>query len=438
LSIVRRAVASLGPRSVAAELELAKAYERRDWTDLHRERVLSLLEFARTHSPYYQERLHGVECLTDAPTLERSTLQSELERVTCRGEHHSQGWKLNASGGSTGIPVRFFQDRSFQRWSRAMKIVFDEWSGYRPGDPKLVLWNSPRDLEVTSGLRGWLRAWIKNETSLDGRRLDGAAIEMIVRHMQKGPRQVLAFVETMEQVERYLRSQGRRVALPGSIMTSAATLLPETRELLRETFGASVFNRYGCREVSDIACDCEAQQGLHWCPLTHVVEVVREDGTPASPGEEGDVLVTSLTNFATPFIRYRVGDRALAGDSTPCACGRTWPRIGAVTGRTVDYLVRSDGSLGRFNISMLVHRLWIRQFQVVQIEDRSVEIRIVPLVSHAEASATLTREEPEIVRVVQEMLGEPYSVHLQLVQSIEPSPSGKHRPVISHAQRAES
>ena len=81
------------------------------------------------------------------------------------------------------------------------------------------------------------------------------------------------------------------------------------------------------RERAWIACDCEACDGHHVAAESYIVEVL-EDGKPAPPGEEGDVVITDLNSFSVPLIRYQVGDRAVAIDDTACACGRGLPRIG--------------------------------------------------------------------------------------------------------------
>ena len=72
-----------------------------------------------------------------------------------------------------------------------------------------------------------------------------------------------------------------------------------------------------------------------------LVEILNDDGTPCAPGEIGRVVVTALQNFATPLIRYEVGDYAEA--SAPCPCGRGLPVIRRIMGRVRNLLVLPDG-----------------------------------------------------------------------------------------------
>jgi phenylacetate-coenzyme A ligase PaaK-like adenylate-forming protein len=63
-----------------------------------------------------------------------------------------------------------------------------------------------------------------------------------------------------------------------------------------------------------------------------LLEIVDDAGRACAPGRAGRVVVTSLHNFATPLIRYELGDLAEFG--APCACGRSLPVISRVLGRS--------------------------------------------------------------------------------------------------------
>ena len=86
------------------------------------------------------------------------------------------------------------------------------------------------------------------------------------------------------------------------------------REEIERAFGCPVLNRYGSREVANVAAERVPGRGLEIFTYTHLLEVVDADGRPCGPGEEGDILVTCLANYAMPIIRYRIGDRAVVGD----------------------------------------------------------------------------------------------------------------------------
>ena len=74
-------------------------------------------------------------------------------------------------------------------------------------------------------------------------------------------------------------------------------------------------NRYGCEEVSLIACECEEHRGLHLNADGVYAEVVPDDAQRRAGA--GRLLVTDLTNRAMPLIRYQVGDVVVPSDR-PC------------------------------------------------------------------------------------------------------------------------
>ena len=68
----------------------------------------------------------------------------------------------------------------------------------------------------------------------------------------------------------------------------------------------------------------------------NIVEFLRDDDSPCSPGEDGRIVVTELVNFGMPVIRYEVGDRGVPSDRV-CPCGRGLPLMESITGRTADF-----------------------------------------------------------------------------------------------------
>jgi phenylacetate-CoA ligase len=112
--------------------------------------------------------------------------------------------------------------------------------------------------------------------------------------------------------------------------------LPEiTRERLESAFGVPVYGLYGVTEMGEpgMAGECPAKDGLHFAEEQFLAEIVHPaTGEPAPPGQEGELVVTTLTTEGYPLIRYRTGDIA-ALHREPCPCGRVSPRVGPLLGR---------------------------------------------------------------------------------------------------------
>lgn len=113
--------------------------------------------------------------------------------------------------------------------------------------------------------------------------------------------------------------------------------LPEaTRERLESVFGAPVYSLYGVTEMVEpgLAGECSAKSGLHMADDQFLAEIVNPaTGEPVPPGQEGELVLTTLTAEAYPLIRYRTGD-IVGLRETQCACGRTSTRITPVLRRT--------------------------------------------------------------------------------------------------------
>src|SRR5690606_33754784 len=144
---------------------------------------------------------------------------------------------------------------------------------------------------------------------------------------------LIGYVSMLREVAREL---DRPLTSLRAVQSSAETLTDEDRAIIEEGVGAPLYNRYGAREVGNIAHECDHHNGLHLEMEHSIVEIVDDAGRPLTePGAEGDVVVTSLTNGATPLIRYRLGDIARVGQRS-CPCGRGSALLDAVLGRITE------------------------------------------------------------------------------------------------------
>jgi phenylacetate-CoA ligase len=399
--------------------------------DLQWRRLVALLEHARKQCPFYAERyrqagfvpadMRGPEDLRFLPALEKQDLQEQGERLVAQDWPQSDLIR-NQTGGSTGAPVTFYLSRDRKCSRAAATLRHNRWAGWEPGDKAAVIWGAPLDRPA-----GNWRARIRGLLLREPVWLDTAMLtERTMREFhealyQQRPRIIQAYARAVVLFARFLKHCGLKAYSPRAIVTSAEVLEDNERALVEEVFGAPVFNRYGCREVSVLASECAAHSGMHVMAEGLYLEIDTPRG-PAGPGELGSILVTDLLNHAMPLIRYRIGDLG-AWAAGSCPCGRSLPRLAHVAGRVTDFLVGDDGRLvsGVYLATYVVaQRPSLGQVQICQDRAGSVLYRIKPGRDFSPES------DLEYLRVAtRRFLGELADVDSEVVNDLTPEPSGK-------------
>jgi len=118
----------------------------------------------------------------------------------------------------------------------------------------------------------------------------------------------------------------------------AETWSENLRRELEERLRIKAYDFYGLSELFNpgVASECEAQNGLHIFEDHFIPEIIDPGtGRPLDFGEEGELVLTSITKEAFPLIRYRTGDITTLIKGK-CSCGRTLVRMARVKGRTDD------------------------------------------------------------------------------------------------------
>jgi phenylacetate-CoA ligase len=210
-----------------------------------------------------------------------------------------------------------------------------------------------------------------------------------------------------------------------AILAFGETVLPLARESVPKRFGAPLIAIYSCQEVGYIATQCPLTPHYHVMSENVLVEILREDGTTAAPGELGQVVVTGFYNYAMPFIRYAIGDVATVGAGT-CPCGMTLPVIAQIEGRTRHSFVFEDGTrmwprMGNFDPSPF---LSCREFQLVQLDRRTLELRYV-------AADDRKPDEAGLQVYIGERFHPTVRVRLSALPSLPKGPGGKLTPYLS-------
>jgi phenylacetate-CoA ligase len=200
------------------------------------------------------------------------------------------------------------------------------------------------------------------------------------------------------------------------------------REKIAQVFGCRVYNVYGSREVSNIACEIPGLNGLWVPPWGNFVEILDDEGRPVPPGQEGNIVVTCLNNFAMPLVRYQIGDRGALASPAPTN-GQPAPQVlNFVSGRNVDVFRTREQKLvdGEYFTHLLYFRPWVWKFQVVQKAYEHVQFRIVKA-----NGGPSPAELEEIAAKSRLVMGGQCRIDFEFSNELPPHAAGKYRYTIS-------
>jgi phenylacetate-CoA ligase len=415
--------------------------ERSQWlpqTDLRAMQLASLrqvMEHAATNCPYYRDTwlVQGLEprdirSLADVqhwPIIDRETIW--LYRRQMRAALPGMKLIKKATGGSSGVPLEFDLDhgsleRRYAAWHRGYN-----WAGAGPGSRQWHLWggavgNPSRAKRLKDAL--YHRLYRRTMASSFG--LSAATIPQYLESLSRcRPHAIVAFTNPLYDFALALEERGLSPFSPRSILVGAEKLHDFQREVIERVFRAPIFETYGSREFMLIGSECEHHAGLHLTTEDLLVEIVDDRGRPTPDGQEGNVVITDLTNYGMPFIRYQNGDRAIAS-SERCPCGRGLPLLQKVVGRQLDILDTPDGRRipGEFFPHLIKEYPAIRRFQVVQEQLDAIQLRLV--VSAQWNAAVHDDLEQQISRIV----GDSVRLEIAVVNDIPLTAAGKRKVVV--------
>lgn len=436
--VVYPAYETLSGRRILTKLEEldTEQWESREALQaLQLERLRELLHTAYETVPYYKrvfdrcglsaKSVHSTDDLRTLPLLTKDIIREHKDKLI--NERYARDQLIvNHTGGSTGKALQFYQDQHQWDYGNAARLCANRWAGWEFGKRTLRLWGHPDDVALSQRLRGRIRSLVLNDQMFDTFHFSCAEMEALAERMnQRPPRMIIAYASSLYHFAHYLDQTGLTVPRPDGMISSAEVLDSSQRALIERVFEAPVFNRYGSREVDFIASECSEHAGLHIDIRRLVVEFVNEEGNPCNPGEPGRILVTDLTNYAMPFIRYDTGDVGVPNDQD-CACGRGLPLMNNLAGRAVDILRRPDGRFVRPSAMTLVRNVnGIQQLQLIQETRALLRVHVVrdanySMLSERELRSRLTRS-----------FGPNMELEFEYLESIPLEPSGKYRFSIS-------
>lgn len=110
------------------------------------------------------------------------------------------------------------------------------------------------------------------------------------------------------------------------------------RQAIREGLGIELYDIYGLTEIygPGIGVNCEHEAGIHyWDDYIYIEIIDPKTGEVLPDGEPGEIVITTLVKEGAPLLRFRTHDMSRIIPE-PCSCGRSYPRIDIIQGRSDD------------------------------------------------------------------------------------------------------
>lgn len=359
----------------------------------------------------------SAEAFREIPVMRRGDIQEAGPALiaTLLPPGHGRSFAVRSSG-STGRPIEVRGTEVTELFLRAMTMRAHLWhrrdlaaksvdirTAFAPGTaPRRARWAPlPRTgpavrIDIALPIAEILEALIAEDPA----------------YVQTHPYTLLGLVERSREI-------GRKPERLRQARVFGEALDPEVRETIESAWGIPVIDNYSAMELGTIAHQCPECTALHVQGESVLVEVLREDGTACAAGETGTVVITALHNYATPLIRYEIGDYATVGE--PCACGRGLPVLTRVMGRERNLMILPNGGK-RFVenwVGGFARIAPIRQYQLVQ------KTRLDLALTLAVASPLSEAQEASIRTFIATKLGCEFRLAITFCDDIPRAANGK-------------
>ena len=411
------------------------AWNKEQWKKYHDELLSTMVMHAYNHVEYYRDlfdksgvnpsSIHEEQDLLRLPITRKKDIIENQNRFIA--DNAKQFYPVrHHTGGTTGKPCPYLNDRKSWALNWAVKMQTFADAGYQYGKDKLAVMAGGSLLPgKTSGMKHKLWRWANNYYSMPISHMTTHTMDAYIECLLKNKIQFLrGYPSAVASFAEYIVSVNRFVPLK-AVFTTAEMLFPHQRSIIQRAFGCDTWDSYGCGDGMGHAVDCKEHNKMHVCEQVSILQIVNDEGKEVEPGKEGEIVLTSLYDFAMPFIRYAPGDFAVKGDGI-CSCGRQSKTIDKIIGRTSDVFHFSNGRIIN-GLSFPIEELTdeVKRFQIIQVEKDAVEVLL------EEKKQLSTERLEKLKKTVEYHCGEGVIVEVKVVDKINVPDSEKFRYVVS-------
>lgn len=421
---------------------MKRAYSDRGKLIEHQDRNLrKIVKYAYDYVPFYHQKfkergmrpsdIRTVKDLCKLPIIRKDEIRRDLSRIVSK-RFDMNSLQMLSTSGSTGRPLRVFVSEEEDDFRKAKHLTANIFCGQKPRDRYVTITSPSHFGEVPRLLRVigvYDRTFVSVFDDVD---TQISTIEKIE------PKILAGYSSSLLLLAKEVKKRGIETIKPRFVLGGAELIDDFSRQFIEEVFDAPLYDQYAIVELDRMAWQCPAKSQYHIDADAIIVQFLDEKGEEVSAGEKGEIVCTSLFNYAMPFIRYAVDDIGIPSDEE-CPCGITLPLMKVIEGRKDSLLLLPDGRLlspRTFTIAMNMFKLSrdIDQFRVIQ---RKTDLFEVHIKKKNEAIDEKTMEN-ELVKHLKKMFNmnrDDVTFEIEFDNDIPFDKSGKFSAVVSELKK---
>ena len=335
-------------------------------------KIRNIIRYSYDNVPYYHrimknnsvhpDDIRSKDDLNKIPIIRKEDIRENYDDMISL-EYKDKRLKQISTSGSTGKPLFLNITQAEDEFRKAKLLRAHIVLGQKPRD-RWVIITSPHHFGSTTGIQRFVNFFVPRSASV----FDDVSTQLSnIRQLR--PDVLDGYSSSLYILAKEMEGKTISGIHPKFLIGGAELIDLTSRRFIEDVFKVPFYDQYACIEFERVAWECKHRVGYHMDCDSLVVEFVNNNEI-VSIGESGEIICTSLFNYAMPLIRYSIGDIGIQSDEK-CTCGRTLPLMKVVEGRTDSLLTLPNGKLvspRSFTVAMSSFEFYhmVDQFRIVQ------------------------------------------------------------------------
>ncbi len=396
-----------------------------------------VIKYSYENVPYYNtllksnnikpDDINSISDLNKISIITKNDMRINTNDLISREYDKSDLIRYSTSG-STGMPLPVYVTQKEDDYRKAKHLRSNIIVGQKPWDTYVCITTPSHFGEIPSILRKvglFSREFVSvfDDTSSQIKQIEKIKPDLLTGYSSS------LYLLARGVKEREITSIHPKLILGGAELSDETT-----RRYIEDVFNAPFIDQYAIVELEKLSWQCKEREEYHIDADSIIIQFVDKNGEEVSEGERGEIVCTSLFNYAMPFIRYKVGDIGIPSGND-CSCGITFPTMKMIEGRSDSMLILPGGKIvspRNFNIAMNYFEdiKSIMQFKVIQKREEYFEIYL-KLNEDAADESEISRKLSDHMYNTLYLDRDEIILQVKIVDNIPKDKTGKFRAIVS-------